>query len=137
MSCANRINSILQLTVVKSFLRNNGVANISTHRTYTKSASTDGPMAVLEQKIQSGELKEDNHQEKVMVALHKLYEIVQTYEPPVPAATNRLFGKWFSSKSAKSSLNDSIPKGLYIHGSVGGGKTTLMDLFYDCCKTVS
>lgn len=137
MSCANRINSILQLTVVKSFLRNNGVAIISTHRNYSKSASTYGPIRVLEQKIQSGELKEDKHQEQVMIALQKLYETIQTYEPPVPAAANRLFGKWFSPKSAKSSINDSIPKGLYIHGSVGGGKTTLMDLFYDCCKTVS
>ncbi|KAL1505949.1 hypothetical protein ABEB36_005392 [Hypothenemus hampei] len=27
-----------------------------------------------------------------------------------------------------------IPNGLYIYGSVGGGKTMLMDLFYDICK---
>lgn len=135
MSCANRINSILQLTVVKSFLRNNGVSIISTQRNYCKSVSSPGPIAVLEQKFQTGELKADKHQEKVMLALQKLYETIQTYEPPVSAAQNR-FTKWFSSKKATTLIDDSIPKGLYIHGSVGGGKTTLMDLFYDCCKSV-
>lgn len=137
MSCANRINSILQLTVVKSFLRNNGVSIISTHREYSKSVPSSGPNAILEEKFRTGKLKADKHQEKVMVALQKLFETVQIYEPPVPAAKNRLFANWFSSKSAKLSIDDSIPRGLYIHGSVGGGKTTLMDLFYDCCKSVS
>lgn len=134
MSCAIRINSRLQLTAVKSFLRNHGVAIVPAHRNYSKSP---GPIAVLEQKFQTGELKADKHQETVMAALQKLYDTIQTYEPPVPAARNRLFGNWFSSKKTKSLIDDKIPPGLYIHGSVGGGKTTLMDLFYDCCKSVS
>lgn len=137
MSCANRINGLLQSTVVKSFLRNHGVAIISTHRNYSKSASSLGPVAVLEEKYRTNELKADPHQENVMVALQKLYETIQTYTPPAVAAKNQLFANWFSRKSVKSSIDDSIPKGLYIHGSVGGGKTTLMDLFYDCCKSVS
>lgn len=137
MSCANRINGILQLTVVKSFLRNNGMAIISTRRNYSKSVSSPGPVAILEQKYRTNELKADTHQEHVMVALQKLYETIQTYAPPAAAANNQLFANWFSRKSAKSSIDNSIPKGLYIYGSVGGGKTTLMDLFYDCCKSVS
>ena len=27
-------------------------------------------------------------------------------------------------------------QGLYIYGSVGGGKTMLMDMFFDCCENV-
>lgn len=138
MSCASRINCVLQLTVVKSIFRPNVVAIVSTRRGYSQSAqSTPGPIAVLEHKLQAGELKADKHQEAVMIALQKLYEKIQTYEPPVPATKTGLFANWFSSKKTKSSINDSTPTGLYIHGSVGGGKTTLMDLFYDCCKTVS
>lgn len=137
MSCANRINGILQSTSMKSFLRSHGVAIISTHRNYSKSVPSPGPVAVLEEKYRTNELKVDPHQENVMVALQNLYETIQTYTPPVAAAKNQLFANWFSRKSVKSSIDDSIPKGLYIHGSVGGGKTTLMDLFYDCCKSVS
>jgi protein AFG1 len=40
----------------------------------------------------------------------------------------------FSSKPARSSIPpipDSLPKGLYMYGDVGSGKTMLMDLFYD------
>lgn len=136
MSCTNRINSLLQLTGVKSFLRNHGVAAIiCTHQ--RNNTTSSGPIAVLERKLQAGALKADKHQVKVMVALQQLYETIQMYEPPAPAAKNRLFANWFSRKSAKSTIDDSIPKGLYIHGSVGGGKTTLMDLFFDCCKSVS
>lgn len=139
MSCANRINGILQLSLVKSFLRNNGVAIISTQRHYSKSESSPGagPVAVLEQKFRTNELKADAHQENVMIALQKLFETIQTYAPPPAAAKNQLFANWFPRKSVKSSIDDSIPRGLYIYGSVGGGKTTLMDLFYDCCKSVS
>lgn len=137
MSCANRFNSLHRTAVVKSFLRNNVVAIISTQRNYIKSTSSHGPIAVLQQKCQTGELKADKHQEKVIISLQKLYETIQTYEPSVPTAKRMPFVNWFERKSAKTSINDATPKGLYIHGSVGGGKTTLMDLFYDCCKSVS
>lgn len=61
--------------------------------------------------------------------LQKLYEITNTYEPPAAAgALSKLFS--FASKKSK----DPGVKGLYIYGSVGGGKTMLMDMFYDCCQ---
>ena len=44
------------------------------------------------------------------------------------------------SKSAKNAAETAVklsnsPRGLYIYGSVGTGKTMLMDLFYDACST--
>ncbi|MFZ1814993.1 MAG: cell division protein ZapE [Rhizobiaceae bacterium] len=36
---------------------------------------------------------------------------------------------WFFNRSRKGA---SAPKGLYIHGAVGRGKSMLMDLFFDC-----
>lgn len=61
--------------------------------------------------------------------LQKLYEKLKTYEPK---ATEGNISKWFSF-GQKKTVDPGI-KGLYIYGSVGGGKTMLMDMFYDCCQ---
>lgn len=95
--------------------------------------SSDDPLTVFEKRIRSGEYKKDAHQTAVVHALQSLYEKLDSYEPQ-PPQTAGLFS-WFGAKKASSTVE--VPKGLYIHGSVGGGKTTLMDLFYDCCDMVS
>lgn len=92
-----------------------------------------GPSHTLADRIKSGELQVDSHQEKVTIALQNLYETIQVYTPP-KAVSKGLFS-WLSRK-ASDDANIGAHKGLYIHGSVGGGKTTLMDLFYDCCTTI-
>lgn len=61
--------------------------------------------------------------------LQKLYEQLKTYEPK----TEGNISKWFSFGQKKKEV-DPVMKGLYIYGSVGGGKTMLMDMFYDCCQ---
>lgn len=93
------------------------------------------PTSVYEQRIKDGNLKPDPHQEAVINALQLLYEQVNNYKP-VSSVTksSSSFFKWFSKDNNSSPIL--APKGLYIHGSVGGGKTTLMDLFYDCCDMV-
>lgn len=95
----------------------------------------DGPYKVLQDKIQSNELKADEHQSNVMAELQQLYDTIQTYTPIELKSKSSLL-KWLSIKSTKASSN-SAPKGIYIYGSVGGGKTTLMDLFYNSCHSVS
>lgn len=94
----------------------------------------DGPVQLLQNKISSGDLKSDEHQTKVMVDLQKLYDKIQSYSPPEMQSKSS-FLKWLPIKSSKSNEN-MTPKGLYIYGSVGGGKTTLMDLFYNSCTSV-
>jgi predicted ATPase len=68
----------------------------------------------------------DEHQVKVVEELQKLYEALKIYEPKSAS------GSWFSF--GKKEVTESTVKGLYIYGSVGGGKTMLMDMFFDCCK---
>lgn len=94
------------------------------------------PISVYEQRIKDDNLKPDPHQEAVINALQLLYEQVHNYKP-VSSVTksSSSFFKWFTRDNVSSSPI-LAPKGLYIHGSVGGGKTTLMDLFYDCCDMV-
>lgn len=94
------------------------------------------PTSVYEHRIKDDNLKPDPHQEAVINALQLLYEQVNNYKPlPLATKSSSSFFKWFQ-RDESSSSPILAPKGLYIHGSVGGGKTTLMDLFYDCCDMV-
>jgi len=83
-----------------------------------------GPVSILKQKIARGELMNDTYQTKVAQTLQQIYQEVQDYNPQ----QLNLLEKWFYNKRRDA------PKGLYIYGAVGGGKTMLMDLFYNCCQ---
>lgn len=91
---------------------------------YVHSVHINGPVNILNQKIAKGELINDAHQMKVTHTLERIYQEVQNYKPQ----QLNLLEKWFGAKKKK------VPKGLYIYGAVGGGKTMLMDLFYNCCQ---
>jgi len=85
-----------------------------------------GPLELYNSRIESGKLMVDNHQKQTIVELQKRYDSIQGYEPKEQG----IFSKWLGrSKSAE------VPKGLYIHGAVGGGKTMVMDLFYETVNT--
>lgn len=85
-------------------------------------------MSILHKKIEDKSLLPDDHQTEIVGDLQKLYEKLKTYEPK----TEGNISKWFSF-GQKKEVDPGI-KGLYIYGSVGGGKTMLMDMFYDCCE---
>lgn len=88
------------------------------------------PLELLQDKLSRGEIRPDPHQNQITEALQKVYDSIQGYEPPKPTGG---IGKWFGFKARKAEKVEA-PKGLYIYGSVGGGKTMLMDMFYDCCE---
>ncbi|XP_052896297.1 putative ATPase N2B [Anopheles moucheti] len=94
----------------------------------TVSAAGKTPVEVLKEKLTHGEIQPDPHQGRVTEALQVVYDSIKTYSPPKPSTG---IGKWFSFGKAEKAV--AAPKGLYIYGSVGGGKTMLMDMFYDCC----
>jgi protein AFG1 len=84
--------------------------------------NSKGPVAVLNEKIDNGELYRDEIQLKIGKSLQRIYDESKDYRP----VEKNLFRKFFSSETK-------APKGLYIYGAVGGGKTMLMDLFYNTC----
>jgi peroxisome-assembly ATPase len=70
--------------------------------------------------------------------LQRIYDQLKDYEPPDTTGASAppgLFSKLFGTKQ-KLDPSQRL-KGLYIYGSVGGGKTMLMDMFYDTCTQVS
>ncbi|XP_055920515.1 putative ATPase N2B [Eupeodes corollae] len=92
------------------------------------------PLSSLKSRIEKGELLADEHQKRAAEALENLYNQVQRYKP-TPNTSDSKFLDFFSTDKSEADAKNT-PNGLYIYGSVGGGKTTLMDMFFDCCTTV-
>lgn len=79
------------------------------------------PLQQYQNAIQSGEFVYDAQQEQIAKTLQHLYERVTVQKK------SSVFHK------AKHLFKEKkTPKGLYIWGSVGAGKTWLMDMFYNC-----
>ncbi|KAI1294793.1 putative ATPase N2B [Halotydeus destructor] len=83
-------------------------------------------LKVYKEKIKDKELDDDPYQNKVAQSLQNLNLSVARYTPPKPG----FFDKLFMKAGHEQPLS---PKGLYLYGSVGCGKTMLMDLFYENC----
>ena len=82
------------------------------------------------------------HIPAIIQILQDLHDMLAHYNPPKvihPTIESlqpkkSLFGKLFSSKpnyKEKMLIPDSLPKGLYMYGDVGSGKTMMMDLFFE------
>ncbi|GAB6033443.1 hypothetical protein CHUAL_013328 [Chamberlinius hualienensis] len=78
--------------------------------------------------IVKGQLEPDQHQIEVAGHLDKVFTQLTKYEPPQEKS---FFKKLFSAGKEKI---PKFPKGVYLFGAVGGGKTMLMDMFYHCAS---
>ena len=78
-------------------------------------------ITLYEERIRDGGLTRDAAQLAVAERFDGLAASLNNWRPP----SKGLFGM-FSGRSGHAA-----PKGLYVHGSVGRGKTMLMDLFFD------
>jgi cell division protein ZapE len=71
--------------------------------------------------VAQGELRPDPSQTDALQRLQTLDEALVGYQPP---AGNNLWTRWRGTRQTP-------PRGIYLHGPVGRGKSMLMDLFYE------
>lgn len=84
-----------------------------------------GPLARYEALVAEGSVTADPAQAAAAAKLQWLHDQLIDYRPP-QAKTG-----WTAKLGFARSKPSNPPKGLYIYGSVGRGKSMLMDLFFD------
>jgi cell division protein ZapE len=94
-----------------------------------------GPEASYQARLASGDLAEDPAQAAAVARLQALWLALRGYDPapldtaPKPAGLlGRLFGR------ASAPARQDPPRGLYLVGEVGRGKSMLMDLFFETAE---
>jgi len=82
----------------------------------------EGPLALFHARLTAGELAPDPLQARAAERLQQLWDALQDYRPPAGGGFLARFG--FGKPVPR------LPKGLYIYGRVGRGKSMLMDAFF-------
>ena len=118
------------------------------HRTAAALRRRAGPVTLAyRRRVDSGRLSPDEEQLSLGAALDTLYASLSTSNDRflIPdgrveeAARHYASPSWSSDNFAGAAIAtahtfaNTMPPGIYIHGSVGVGKSMLMDLFYSVC----
>ncbi|CRG92795.1 hypothetical protein PISL3812_09862 [Talaromyces islandicus] len=126
---------------------NTGVRRFATAQTEPQQQQQQqqtGPLQEYDRRVRADLLRDDAHQRAIIENLQTLHDALKSYTPPKvvhpspdsldkdnqkPSLWQSVFGR--QSEQNETKLPENLPRGLYMYGDVGCGKTMLMDLFYD------
>jgi cell division protein ZapE len=94
----------------------------------------DGPLPAYRARLAAGDLQPDPAQAEAAGVLQELWVALRDYAPmpPAPEPTG-LFAR-FRRRKAPPEAPPATPRGLYLVGEVGRGKSMLMDMFFACAE---
>lgn len=96
-----------------------------------KDTKNNGPEAEYRALLQIGELKPDADQARAVAVLEQLYRELIDYPEIGSQRSSFSFRKWWPAGFLRwSNKAQYAPKGIYLYGGVGRGKSMLMDLFF-------
>ena len=94
------------------------------------------PLDVYNWRVRYHDLSRDPHQEAVIEYFLKLYNKLELYRPASPSFLSALLPGPTSRRWGLNTVKN-VPHGVYVWGTVGGGKTMLMDIFYHTLAGIS
>ncbi|TNY24192.1 AFG1-like ATPase-domain-containing protein [Rhodotorula diobovata] len=118
---------------------------------HPSSAARAGPTAAYDSQVAKGHIQNDPHQRSIVSVLQTMYDELDRYTPPPigplpPPVQPSMWDRLMRSRLFRDMADElhqantatiplppppsGLPKGLYLFGSVGCGKSFLMDLFY-------
>ncbi|KAJ1898228.1 ATPase [Kickxella alabastrina] len=100
-----------------------------------------GPIDEYARLVKAGEFIDDSFQRTIVTKLDRLYQDLLEYTPssttePPKSGVGSLWKQLLGKSKSDGAMPVGTPRGLYIYGDVGTGKTTTMDLFYDTVPTM-